>query len=44
MQMEVLALLFNSYEFIFLYLPVVLVGYFALGRTRRQLRRRRVRS
>lgn len=28
-------MLFNSYEFIFLYLPVVLVGYFCLGRARR---------
>lgn len=28
-------MLFNSYEFIFLYLPVVLVGYFLLGRARR---------
>src|SRR5262245_54272987 len=25
-------MLFNSYEFIFLFLPVVVIGYFALGR------------
>lgn len=26
-------MLFNSYEFIFLYLPIVLIGYFILGRS-----------
>ena len=26
-------MLFNSYEFVFLFLPVVLLGYFSLGRT-----------
>lgn len=26
-------MLFNSYEFIFLYLPIVLIGYFVLGRS-----------
>ena len=25
-------MLFNSYQFIFLFLPIVLIGYFALGR------------
>lgn len=30
-------MLFNSYEFIFIYLPIVLIGYFAIGRANTRL-------
>ena len=28
-------MLFNSYDFLFLFLPVALAGYFLLGRTKK---------
>src|SRR6202012_3557772 len=28
-------MLFNSYQFLFVFLPIALIGYFALGRTNR---------